>query len=131
MFSPNILIADDDPTIRILLGSVAKIIGCTIIGEAENGQIAIQKYKQLRPHIVLVDINMPVLDGVTALKEIKKINSRACIIMLTAENTTGSVKESILAGAKAYILKGSSPENIADDIKVAWIKHINQLTRAH
>lgn len=131
MFSPNIVIADDDPSIRNILNIVINMLDGSIVAEVENGRQAIQAYIQHRPHIVLMDINMPLLDGIEALKTIKQINNRACVIMLTSENASGTVKDSIKAGANAYVLKGSPPEIIADEIRASWKKYIDQLSGAN
>lgn len=79
--------------------------GYNVIGEAENGAEAVKKYKELKPDIVTMDITMPNMTGIEALKEIIKIDPKAKVIMLSAMGQEAMVKEAILSGAKNFIVK--------------------------
>ncbi len=102
----KILIVDDAAFMRHSLRSIIDKAGTfEVIGEAENGQMAIKKYKELGPDIVTMDITMPEMDGIQALKEIKKIDPNATIIMISAMGQESYVKDAIIAGAKGFIIK--------------------------
>ena len=79
--------------------------GYNVIGEAENGLEAVRKYKELKPDIVTMDITMPEMTGIEALKEIIKIDPKAKVVMLSAMGQESMVKEAILSGAKNFIVK--------------------------
>lgn len=79
--------------------------GYNVIGEAENGLEAVRKYKELKPDIVTMDITMPEMTGIEALKEIIKIDPKAKVVMLSAMEQESMVKEAILSGAKNFIVK--------------------------
>lgn len=83
-----------------------------VVGEAENGIVAIERFKELRPDIVTMDITMPEMDGITALREIVKIDPNANVIMVSAMGQEAMVRESILSGAKGFIVKPFKEEGI-------------------
>ncbi|MHB8063217.1 MAG: response regulator [Ruminiclostridium sp.] len=101
----NILIIDDAPFIRMALRTLLENNGYTVVGEAENGKIGVAKFAQLRPDIVTLDITMPEMGGVTALKEIMNIDKTAKVIMVSSMGQEGVVREAIIAGAKSFIVK--------------------------
>jgi len=86
--------------------------GFNVIGEAGNGKVAIRLFKELEPDIVLMDITMPEMDGLEALKEIMKINSRARVIMISAMGKEGIVRDAVLAGAKGFIVKPFTEDTV-------------------
>ena len=90
---------------RVSISKVLTNNGYEVIGEAENGKVAIQKYQELSPDIVTMDITMPEMDGLGALKEILAVSPDANIIMVTAMGQESMVREAILAGAKGFIVK--------------------------
>jgi two-component system chemotaxis response regulator CheY len=83
-----------------------------VIGEAENGKVAVVKYNELKPDIVTLDITMPEMDGLAALKAIMQINSDAKIVMMTAMGQQGMVKEAVMSGAKGFIVKPFKEETV-------------------
>ncbi|WHH60083.1 response regulator [Petroclostridium sp. X23] len=101
----RILIVDDAAFMRMSIRAMLENAAFDIVGEAENGDIAIKKYKELHPDIVTMDITMPIMDGIQAIKEIKKIDSRAIVIMITALGQEHMVKEAVLSGAKGFLVK--------------------------
>ena len=91
--------------------------GYEIAGEAENGAKAIEKYKELSPDLVIMDITMPEVDGIQAVKEIKKINTDSKIIMCSAMGQQAMVIESIQAGARDFIVKPFQAERVVEAVK--------------
>ena len=108
----KILIVDDSRTSRKILREYFTEAGHEIIGEAENGQEGVDKYAELKPDIVTLDITMPVLDGLGALKEIKKIDPEAKVVMITAIGRQTKVVEAIKLGASDFVTKPFDKDNI-------------------
>ncbi len=108
----SIITADDEEHIRSVLKVIASSIGCEIVGEAANGGEAIAIYNKLKPDIVLLDINMPIMTGKDALKEIMQADPHAYVIMLTSLSSMDTVKECIAHGARNYILKDNAVEKM-------------------
>ena len=115
--SNGILIVDDAAFMRMMIKDVLSKNGFTICGEAENGAKAIEKYKETNPELVIMDITMPEVDGIQAVKEIKKINSGAKIIMCSAMGQQAMVIEAIQAGAKDFIVKPFQAERIIEAVR--------------
>ena len=108
----KVLIVDDAMFIRLTLKLMLEKNGFQVIGEAENGAVAIAKYQQLKPDIVTMDITMPELDGISAVKKIKELDSKANIIMVSSMGMELMVRDAIVAGAKDFILKPFQEENV-------------------
>jgi DNA-binding NarL/FixJ family response regulator len=117
----KILIADDQKLIReglkVLLEMEESFM---VIGEASNGQQAVDLYIKLRPDIVLMDIQMPVINGVEAIKKILELDKEAKIIILTTFDDDDYVYDGLKSGALGYILKDSSIEKLSESIKVIY-----------
>jgi len=113
----GILIVDDAAFMRMMIKDVLSKNGFTICGEAENGAKAIEKFKELNPDLVIMDITMPEVDGIQAVKEIKKNNSGAKVIMCSAMGQQAMVIEAIQAGAKDFIVKPFQAERIIEAVK--------------
>ncbi len=113
----GILVVDDAAFMRMMIKDVLSKNGFTICGEAENGAKAIEKYKELNPELVIMDITMPEVDGIQAVKEIKKVNSSAKIIMCSAMGQQAMVIEAIQAGAKDFIVKPFQAERIIEAVR--------------
>lgn len=101
----NILIVDDSIFVRCSLRKILEKNEFTVIGEAENGLQAVELYKTLKPDIVTMDITMPELSGIEALKQIKSLDKNARVIMISAIGHEASVREAIINGAIAFIIK--------------------------
>ena len=114
--SKKILIVDDAAFMRMMIKDVLTKNGLEVVGEAENGVKAIEKYNELNPELVIMDITMPEMDGIQAVKEIKKINPNAKIIMCSAMGQQAMVIESIQAGASDFIVKPFQPERVIEAI---------------
>lgn len=101
----RILIADDANFIRTSLRMMLERNGFEVVGEAENGLVALSKYKDMKPDIVTMDITMPICDGIKAVKLIKEIDPKAKIIMISSMGQECFVKDAVLAGARGFIVK--------------------------
>lgn len=113
----GILIVDDAAFMRMMIKDVLSKNGFVIAGEAENGAKAVEKYKKIIPELVIMDITMPEIDGIQAVKEIKKIDNNAKIIMCSAMGQQAMVIEAIQAGAKDFIVKPFQAERIVEAVK--------------
>ncbi|MEY8291453.1 response regulator [Carnobacteriaceae bacterium 52-44] len=108
----RVLIVDDAAFMRIKLKDILEKNNYEVAGEAENGHEAIEKYKELQPDIVTMDITMPELDGVEALKEIKAFDPDASVLMCSAMGQQSMVMDAIRAGALDFIVKPFDTERV-------------------
>lgn len=113
----NILICDDAAFMRMMIKDILTKNGYNVVGEAENGAIAVDKYKELKPDLVLMDITMPEMDGIQALKGIKAADPAALVIMCSAMGQQAMVIESIQAGAKDFIVKPFQADRVLEAVK--------------
>lgn len=113
----KILIIDDEPSIRLILNDLLVYHNFEIAGSASNGREGIEKYKELNPDIVILDVMMPGVNGLQTLKTILSINPKAKVIMLTALGQIQQVKQFIQAGARDYIVKPFDIERVVDGIQ--------------
>jgi len=112
----RVLVVDDAAFMRKMLGDALAQGGHEIIGEAANGNEAVERYQELRPEITTLDITMPEKDGLTALKEILGIDPSARIVMCSALGQEAKVLESIRAGAKDFVVKPFQAERVLDAV---------------
>jgi len=108
----TVLIADDAAFMRITIKNMLEKNDYKVVGEAENGLVALQKYKELQPDIVTMDITMPEMDGLTSLKAIMQLNSSAKVVMLSAMGQQGIVLDAVMAGAKGFVVKPFKEETV-------------------
>ena len=116
----RVLVVDDALFMRKMLSDILKNEGIEVCGEAENGKEAVDKYKELKPDLVTMDIVMPKMeeiDGVSAVREIMKIEPQAKIIMVSAMGQHSLVVEAIQAGAKDFVTKPFQPSRVIEAIK--------------
>lgn len=113
---PKVLLVDDAAFMRMRCAKLLNENGYTV-AEAENGQEAVEKYLSVKPDLVLMDITMPIMDGLTAVAEIKKLDPEAKIVMCSALGQQNTVMSAIKAGAKDFIIKPYQPEKILATIK--------------
>ncbi|MCM3161284.1 MULTISPECIES: response regulator [Bacillaceae] len=113
----RILVTDDAAFMRMQLKDMITKAGHEVVGEAENGEVAVQKYKDLKPDLVTMDITMPVMDGVQAVREIKAFDPNATVIMCSAMGQQQMVVEAIQAGAKDFLVKPFSPDRITEALQ--------------
>jgi len=113
----SVLIVDDAAFMRMMIKDILVKNGYNVVGEAENGLRAIEKYKELSPDLVIMDITMPDMDGIQAVRQIKKINADAKIIMCSAMGQQAMVIESIQAGARDFIVKPFQADRVLEAVK--------------
>ncbi|WP_134685835.1 response regulator [Brevibacillus migulae] len=112
----RILVVDDAAFMRMQLTDILQKGGHEVVGHAENGQDAIEKYTQLKPDLVTMDITMPVMEGIDAVKGIKQFDPNAKVIMCSAMGQQSMVVNAIQAGAKDFIVKPFQPDRVIEAI---------------
>jgi len=113
----NILICDDAAFMRMMIKDILTKNGYTVAGEAENGAEAVEKYTELKPDLVLMDITMPEMDGIQALKKIRELDPKASVIMCSAMGQQAMVIESIQSGAKDFIVKPFQADRVLEAVR--------------
>ena len=116
---PSVLIADDAAFMRMMLKNVLTEAGYEVVGEAENGAVAVSKYRELSPDLTTMDITMPEMDGLAALKEIRAGDPAARVVMCSAMGQQSMVIESIQAGARDFIVKPFQPDRVLEAVQKA------------
>ena len=112
----RVLIVDDAVVMRMMIKGILSKNGYDVVGEAQNGLEAVDKYKALRPDLVTMDMVMPEMDGVTAVKHIVAVDPSAKIIMCTSMGQQALLDEALEAGATSYITKPFQPPKILEAI---------------
>lgn len=121
MPSIRVMIADDHALFREGLRQICEAVGkFQVVGEAENGRQAVELASQLKPDVILMDINMPVLDGVAAASEISIANPNARVIMLTMYRQDRFVFDAIKAGARGYLLKDMDGKQLVATVQAVY-----------
>ncbi|HNX91772.1 MAG TPA: response regulator [Candidatus Omnitrophota bacterium] len=115
----RILVVDDAPIIRLMVKDILQYNGYEVCGEGANGKEAVEKYKELKPDLVTLDIIMPEMDGIEALKEILAYDSAARVVMVTAIDQRESLIKAIRIGATDYIVKPFENERVISAVKKA------------
>jgi two-component system chemotaxis response regulator CheY len=118
-FKGSILLVDDEAHIRHYLTLVLKELGHTRVTTAANGVEAVAAYRQARADLVLLDVNMPLLDGLQTLKQLKEIDPSCVAIMLTSLTNRQSVETARALGARNYLRKDTPPEQVASILGAA------------
>jgi len=113
---PSVLIVDDAAFMRMMIKDILSKNGLQVAGEAENGNVAVEKFRDLKPDLVTMDITMPEKDGISALKEILALDKGAKVVMCSAMGQQAMVIEAIQAGARDFIVKPFKPERVIDAI---------------
>ena len=113
----KVLIVDDAAFMRISIKNMLTKNGYEVVGEAENGVMGVEMYKSLSPDIVTMDITMPEMSGLDALKEIMKLNPQAKVVMVSAMGQEAMVRDAIVSGAKGFIVKPFKEEGIITAMK--------------
>ncbi len=115
----SVLICDDAAFMRMMIKDILTKNGYTIAGEAENGKMAVEKYAETKPDVVMMDITMPEMDGIQALKKIKEADPGAVVIMCSAMGQQAMVIESIQSGARDFIVKPFQADRVLEAIQKA------------
>jgi two-component system chemotaxis response regulator CheY len=113
----RVMLVDDASFMRMMLKNILVGSGYEVIGEAENGAKAVEQYKSLKPDLVIMDIIMPEMGGIDAVREIIKGNPSAKILMCSSMGQQSLVVEAIQAGAKDFIVKPFQPSNVLEAVK--------------
>jgi two-component system chemotaxis response regulator CheY len=113
----KVLITDDTAFMRMTLRNILEKNGYEVVGEAEDGQVAVDKYVELRPDLVTMDITMPRMDGITAIKKIMEADPQAKIVVCSAMGQKALVIEALNAGARDFIVKPFQAERIINAIQ--------------
>ncbi len=113
----KILVVDDAAFMRMMIKDILTKNGYEVAGEAENGAVAVSKYSELKPDLVLMDITMPEKDGIQALKDIKANDGGAKVIMCSAMGQQAMVIEAIQSGAKDFIVKPFQADRVIEAVK--------------
>ncbi|NGZ74753.1 response regulator [Saccharibacillus alkalitolerans] len=108
----TVMIVDDAAFMRMVLKEMLGKMGYEVVGEAGNGLEAVREYERLKPDIVTMDITMPEMDGITAVKKIKEIDPDVRIVMCSAMGQQGMIVEAIQAGARDFIVKPFQPDRV-------------------
>jgi len=113
----NILICDDAAFMRMMIKDILTKNGYNVVAEAENGAKAVEKYDEAKPDLVLMDITMPEMDGIQALKKIKEKDPNAVVIMCSAMGQQAMVIDSIQSGARDFIVKPFQADRVIEAVK--------------
>lgn len=111
---PKVLVVDDAIFMRKMIAEILVENGMDVIGEADNGSSAIERYKQLKPDLVTMDIIMPEMNGIDAVRQIVAFDSQAKIVMCSALGQQALVQEAITAGAKDFLIKPFNPSRVVE-----------------
>lgn len=117
--SKTVLIVDDAAFMRMMIKKMITKEGFVVVAEAANGKEAIEAYKEHSPDIVLLDITMPIMDGIEALKGIKSVDEDANVIMCSAMGQQAMVMEAIKCGAKDFIVKPFKSDRVIESLNKA------------
>jgi len=117
--SKRVLIVDDAAFMRMMLRNILTKAGYEIVGEAENGRTALDLYKELKPDVVTMDITMPEMNGIEAVKALKQVDPQARIVMISAMGQQAMVMEAVQAGAKDFIVKPFQQDRVLQAIESA------------
>ena len=113
----NVLVCDDAVFMRTMVGDILQQAGYDVVGEAATGTQAVEKYKELKPDLVTMDIIMPDMGGIDAVREICKLDPSAKILMCSAMGQQALVVEAIQAGAKDFVVKPFQPGRVLEAVQ--------------
>jgi len=116
----RVMIADDEAHVRRYIGLLMEQMNSEIAGEAEDGRKAVEMFARIKPSLLLLDINMPVMSGKSALKEIMSRYPKAFVIMLTSLVDRESIEDCLSLGASGYIRKDVDIDEFKESIRASW-----------
>ncbi len=117
----RVILADDHPVVRRGLAAIVDVEDdIEVVGEAENGEEALMLVRSLKPDVALMDLQMPVLDGVEAIKRIRAESPKVQVIILTTFADDDYIYEGVVAGARGFLLKDAPPDQLIDAIRAAY-----------
>ena len=115
--SHTVLVCDDAIFMRTMISDILTQAGYEVVGEAETGDQAVERYKQLKPELVTMDIVMPDMGGIDAVREIMRLDPAAKILMCSAMGQQALVIEAIQAGAKDFVVKPFQPSRVLEAVQ--------------
>lgn len=110
----RVLVVDDAIFMRKMVSDILEGHGMEIVGEADNGQLAVEKYKELKPDLVTMDIIMPEMNGIDSVREIMSVDPQARIVMCSALGQQALVQDALAAGAKDFLIKPFNPSRVIE-----------------
>lgn len=113
----TVLVCDDAIFMRTMIADILSGAGYQVVGEAESGVMAVQKYQELKPDLVTMDIVMPEMGGIDAVREIMKLDPMAKVLMCSAMGQQALVVEAIQAGAKDFVVKPFQPARVLEAVQ--------------
>ena len=119
MSKSSVLIVDDDTLMRTLLRAILREEGYRVLGEAKDGESALQACAQLKPGVVCLDVSMPGMSGLDTLKILRERHPEIIVVMITADSSMGTVREAVSLGASGYLIKPFTPKRVADALRSA------------
>lgn len=114
----SVVVVDDDSMMREMLKLIMRSDAYSVVGEAANGADAIALCARLQPGLVLLDINMPKMDGLQALEEVRKVSPSSIVVMVSAEATMDKVSEAVRKGAAGFVVKPLNAASVLDRVSV-------------
>jgi two-component system chemotaxis response regulator CheY len=115
--SSTVLVCDDAVFMRTMVSDILSQAGFTVVGEAENGKQAVEKYQQLKPDLVTMDIIMPEMGGIEAVRKITQLDPGARILMCSAMGQQSLVQEALQAGARDFVVKPFQPSRVLEAVQ--------------
>ena len=115
----TILIVDDAAFMRMMIKDILTKNGFEVVGEAQTGKVAVELYQKLKPDLVTMDITMPEMNGIEAVKAIKKLDPAARVMMCSAMGQQAMVIDAIQAGARDFIVKPFQPNRVIEAVQKA------------
>jgi two-component system chemotaxis response regulator CheY len=122
----RVLVVDDAIFMRKMISDILEGNGLEVVGEADTGVLAVEKYKELKPDLVTMDIIMPEMNGIDAVRQIMSIDSNAKIVMCSALGQQALVQDALSAGAKDFLIKPFNPSRVIEVVS----KILNQVQNA-
>jgi two-component system chemotaxis response regulator CheY len=116
----RVLVVDDDMLIREVLKAILRSEGFKVVGEARDGEAGIAQTDALRPDVVCLDINMPGMSGLDALKVLREKFPQVRVVMITGEASTGTVRDAVSSGASGYIIKPFNAKRVSAVLRTAF-----------
>jgi two-component system chemotaxis response regulator CheY len=122
----RVLLADDESHVRLFIKTLVASMGCEIVGQAANGAEALELFDQTAPDLVLLDINMPVMDGISALRALRAKSDKVAIVMLTSLASADVVEQCLEAGANYHLRKDLPVAELKQEIRDTWLAHLHE-----
>jgi len=125
----RVLLADDESHVRLFIRGVLSSMGAEVVAEAADGRQALELFDKTAPDLVLLDIVMPVMDGISTLKELRRKSDKVAIVMLTSQASADVVEQVLEAGANYHLRKDLPMNELKQEIRDTWLAHVQDLTR--